>query len=39
MAYVDNLVDTQDVVMHDFNREDHDAVETGRASDLVKPMW
>jgi hypothetical protein len=24
MAYVDKLVDTQDVVMHDFNREDHD---------------
>jgi hypothetical protein len=24
MAYVDNLVDTQDAVMHDFNREDHD---------------
>jgi hypothetical protein len=24
MAYVDKLVDTQDVVMHDFNGEDHD---------------
>jgi hypothetical protein len=24
MAYVNKLVDTQDVVMHDFNREDHD---------------
>jgi hypothetical protein len=24
MAYVDKLVDTQDAVMHDFNREDHD---------------
>jgi hypothetical protein len=24
MAYVDNLVDTQDAVMHDFNGEDHD---------------
>jgi hypothetical protein len=24
MAYVDMLVDTQDAVMHDFNREDHD---------------
>jgi hypothetical protein len=24
MAYIDKLVDTQDVVMHDFNREDHD---------------
>jgi hypothetical protein len=23
MAYVDKLVDTQDAVMHDFNREDH----------------
>jgi hypothetical protein len=23
MAYVDKLVDTQDTVMHDFNREDH----------------
>jgi hypothetical protein len=24
MAYVDKLVDTQDVMMHDFNGEDHD---------------
>jgi hypothetical protein len=24
MAYVDKLVDTQDAVMHDFNRKDHD---------------
>jgi hypothetical protein len=24
MTYVDKLVDTQDAVMHDFNREDHD---------------
>jgi hypothetical protein len=24
MAYIDKLVDTQDVVMHDFNGEDHD---------------
>jgi hypothetical protein len=24
MAYFDKLVDTQDAVMHDFNREDHD---------------
>jgi hypothetical protein len=24
MAYVDKLVDSQDAVMHDFNREDHD---------------
>jgi hypothetical protein len=24
MAYVDKLVGTQDVVMHDFNGEDHD---------------
>jgi hypothetical protein len=24
MAYVDKLVDTQDAVMHDFNREEHD---------------
>jgi hypothetical protein len=24
VAYVDKLVDTQDVVMHDFNGEDHD---------------
>jgi hypothetical protein len=24
MAYVEKLVDTQDAVMHDFNREDHD---------------
>jgi hypothetical protein len=24
MAYVDNLVNTQDAVMHDFNGEDHD---------------
>jgi hypothetical protein len=24
MACVDKLVDTQDAVMHDFNREDHD---------------
>jgi hypothetical protein len=24
MAYVDKLVDTQDAVMRDFNREDHD---------------
>jgi hypothetical protein len=24
MAYVDKLIDTQDAVMHDFNREDHD---------------
>jgi hypothetical protein len=24
MAYVDKLVDTQDAVMHNFNREDHD---------------
>jgi hypothetical protein len=24
MAYVDKLVDTQEAVMHDFNREDHD---------------
>jgi hypothetical protein len=24
MAYVNKLVDTQDAVMHDFNREDHD---------------
>jgi hypothetical protein len=24
MAYVDKLVDTQDAVMHDINREDHD---------------
>jgi hypothetical protein len=24
MAYVDKLVDTQDIVMHDFNGEDHD---------------
>jgi hypothetical protein len=24
MAYVDKLVDTHDVVMHDFNGEDHD---------------
>jgi hypothetical protein len=24
MAYVDKLVDNQDVVIHDFNREDHD---------------
>jgi hypothetical protein len=24
MAYVDKLVDTQDMVVHDFNREDHD---------------
>jgi hypothetical protein len=24
MAYVDKIVDTQDAVMHDFNREDHD---------------
>jgi hypothetical protein len=24
MAYADKLVDTQDIVMHDFNREDHD---------------
>jgi hypothetical protein len=24
MAYVDKLVDTQDVVMHDFNGEDHE---------------
>jgi hypothetical protein len=24
MAYADKLVDTQDAVMHDFNREDHD---------------
>jgi hypothetical protein len=27
MAYVDKLVDTQDVVMHDFNGEDHNNVE------------
>jgi hypothetical protein len=26
MAYVDKLVDTQDVVMHDFNGEDHEQV-------------
>jgi hypothetical protein len=24
MAYIDKLVNTQDMVMHDFNREDHD---------------
>jgi hypothetical protein len=24
MTYVDKLVDTEDAVMHDFNREDHD---------------
>jgi hypothetical protein len=24
MAYVDNLVDTQDAVMHDFNGEGHE---------------
>jgi hypothetical protein len=24
MAYIDELVDTQDAVMHDFNSEDHD---------------
>jgi hypothetical protein len=24
MTYVDKLIDTQDAVMHDFNREDHD---------------
>jgi hypothetical protein len=24
MAYIDKLVDSQDAVMHDFNREDHD---------------
>jgi ArsR family metal-binding transcriptional regulator len=24
MAYINKLVDTQDVVMHDFNGEDHD---------------
>jgi hypothetical protein len=28
MAYVDKLVDAQDAVMHDFNREDHDDVGT-----------
>jgi hypothetical protein len=24
MAYIDKLVDTQDAVMNNFNREDHD---------------
>jgi hypothetical protein len=39
MAYVDNLVDTQDAVMHDFNDEDLDDGGKGRAKDLVKPTW
>jgi hypothetical protein len=39
MAYIDKLADTQDVVMHNFNGEDHDDGEIGRASDLVKLTW
>jgi hypothetical protein len=38
MAYVDKLVDTQDAVMHDFNREDNDDGGNTSRSDLVKPM-
>jgi hypothetical protein len=38
MAYVDKLVDTQDAVMHNFNREDNDDGGNTSRSDLVKPM-
>jgi ArsR family metal-binding transcriptional regulator len=38
MAYVDEQVDTQDAVMHDFNGEDMMTEAPGRASDLAKPM-
>jgi hypothetical protein len=37
MAYVDKLVDTQDMVMHDFNRKTTTTEEPGRANDLAKP--
>jgi hypothetical protein len=38
MAYIDKLVDTQDVVMHDFKENTTMTVAAGRASDQARSM-